>query len=224
MASMASSSPYCFCNRFRNVRLRSASTSTFPRVLLCHQQQNRDKSAENINRRYSPSLSLTLCVSLRTGVSECESFSSWREIVLRSSELAVIGAIFNLRYVQSSHFLHLFPLFTIGVYLSSDETRVVLILSFSRLFFNRTNCWNLFLLLPWFKFNDVRYLCLWLRNLILSEFVVLIYQFIHVSFLSNRSSLCNIGEALFKFYGCTFTFMSISYLWIFQFGNCSLSY
>ncbi|CAK9328508.1 unnamed protein product [Citrullus colocynthis] len=69
MGSMASSSPYCFFKRHRNARLRSASISTFPRILLCHHQQNRDKSAENINRR---------------------------EIVLRSSELAVIGAIFNL--------------------------------------------------------------------------------------------------------------------------------
>ncbi|XP_022145245.1 uncharacterized protein LOC111014741 [Momordica charantia] len=69
MASIASSSPYCSCKHLTNVRLRYASTSTFPRV-LCHQQhQNRDKSADIINRR---------------------------EIVLRSSELAVLGAIFNL--------------------------------------------------------------------------------------------------------------------------------
>ncbi|KAG7026048.1 hypothetical protein SDJN02_12546 [Cucurbita argyrosperma subsp. argyrosperma] len=69
MASMASSSPYCFCSRYRKVRSRSVSTSTFPRILLCHKPENRDKSPENINRR---------------------------EIVLRSSELAIIGAIFNL--------------------------------------------------------------------------------------------------------------------------------
>ncbi|KAE8646699.1 uncharacterized protein LOC101221074 [Cucumis sativus] len=70
MASMASSTTHCFCNHYRGTaRLRSVPIPTFPRILLCHQQQNRGNSAENVNRR---------------------------EIVLRSSELAVIGAIFNL--------------------------------------------------------------------------------------------------------------------------------
>ncbi|KAI9181222.1 hypothetical protein LWI28_012640 [Acer negundo] len=68
MASMASSSAYCYCKKYN----RSYNDYKLPRIIRCQSQQPNNNKPTNTDQ------------------------TSRREIILRSSEVAVIGAIFNL--------------------------------------------------------------------------------------------------------------------------------
>ncbi|KAK0580616.1 hypothetical protein LWI29_004174 [Acer saccharum] len=73
MASMASSSAYCYCKKYN----RSYNDYKLPRIIRCLSQQPNNNKPNN---------------SKPTNTDQ----TSRREIILRSSEVAVIGAIFNL--------------------------------------------------------------------------------------------------------------------------------
>lgn len=111
MASMASTTPsthYFFKNHKKPCKVSIPSRTII--VSQSHEEQPHKPSTDQVGRRYTLSLVYFSLTHTNTNIDKRIkfliwsnfAFTFWREIVLRSSELAVVGAIFNLGYISSS--------------------------------------------------------------------------------------------------------------------------